>query len=324
MGLKDRLAANAEAKAAAPVIANFEVITAQKDAVQFFNPKILHPFEGHTFQIDPNQADYLSLHEAIREHGITLPLIVRPHRSIMGEYEIISGHRRREIALDLGIHEVPCILKPMDDDTAIQLMGISNIQRPGWLPSEKAKTYKAHLEATQRKTGIAQGGRTDLTSANGLPKLRNRDEAGKIWGITGQTLDMYIKLNDLVPELLTMTDREQITVTAGYQVAFLCAGHQHMLADILEANPKSKLSKVIGSELRTAAEMEQFTEKRIFQLLGLAPQEKEPHAEIRIRFVSSSLLKSSTVKKALEDERVIARIEDAIRAFADEHDLPVK
>ena len=326
MGLKERMEQSNEQVSGYQVLVDAGALTTASDMIKAIAPEKLHSFQRHTFQVNREQPDYLSLREAIKDHGIQNPLLVRPHAKVIGEHEVIAGHRRLSIALELGLESVPCMIKSMDDDTAIQLMGISNIQRPDWLPSEKAKTYKEHMEATQRKTGIKERQRTDLTAGTGFPQFRNREEAAKIWGITGRTLEMYIKLNDLLPKLLDMVDSGRIVIKAGYQLAFLSLENQAILEGVLQQHPKKKVSKAIARDLRTSVEMKTFTEEKILQILGLAPNvnDGKGHSEINVRFSPSSPLKNSTVKQALEDPHVLARIEEVIRAYAEDNDLPIE
>ena len=277
MGLKDRVAMLEQAKqhrdpnALLPGMTGPFMMSDTK--VVDITPEKLHPFAGHTFQVQTNSPDFLSLEQSVLDHGLQSPILVRPHAEKIGDYEIISGHRRHQIALRLGLSEVACMVQPCDNDTAIQLMGVSNIQRPGWLPSEKARTYKAHLEATQRKTETKQGTRSDLTSATRLPKSRNRDEAAKVWGTSGQMLDMYIKLNDLTPTLLQYTDEGRIPVKGAYQLAFLSSVHQTMVEEILNKYPKKKLSEAKEKEIRE--ESENSNESFVFQVLGVQAKTKK-------------------------------------------------
>lgn len=298
----------------------------------------LHPFASHTFRVDPETADYQALKKSIEEHGIQQPLLVRFHHKIPGEFEIISGHRRHHIAQSLGLEEVKCIAQNIDNDTAIQLMGVSNIQRPDWLPSEKARTYKIHLEATQRKSAIQQGTRTDLTSGNSFPKLdaeedtppvnlsqtRNRDEAAKVWGIEGRTFSTYIKLNDLHPALLDIVDHGFITVMAGYHLAFLPQEQQEVVLHMLQDYPQKRITNAKGKELRGAGERGELTEDYLLRLLGLKKDERHTESTVNIQFSSSTLLCRDTVRRALEDANVLLEMEQVLVRYAKAHHLPLE
>jgi len=284
----------------------------------------LHPFSLHTFKINTETADYDALRQSIHEHGIKQPLLVRPHAENKGDYEIIAGHRRCCVAVELGMNNVPCVVENCDNDTAIQLMGESNIQRPDWLPSEKAKTYRAHLEATQRKSGIQQGMRTDLTCANSLHKLKNRDISAKIWGISGQMFDNYMKLNDLSPSLLDMVDEGRIAMMGGYHLAFLDAEQQAVVSFVLEEYPLKKLTKGKGKELREAGNAGELDEQYVLRLMGLQKRESKAERQISIRFSSDTLLRGSTVSCALSDPDVLMQIEDLLVAYAEKNNLPLR
>ena len=187
----------------------------------------LHDFPGHPFQVRDDE-EMEKLAESITQHGVLMPGLVRPHAA--GGYEIVAGHRRKFASMKAGIREMPVIVRDMDDDTAVILMVDSNVQRENVLPSEKARAYKMKLDAMKR-----QGERTDLTSAGIRQKLSSvqkiADDAGE-----GKTkIQQYIKINDLIPELLEMVDGNEIKFNPAYELAFLRPEEQAMLHDILQA-----------------------------------------------------------------------------------------
>lgn len=200
----------------------------------------LHNFAGHTFRVRKNDAFWM-LVSSIRENGVQSPLLVRPHPTIPGDYELISGHRRKTAAETIGLQAVPCVVKDLGDADATILMAESNIQRPEWLPSERASTYKAHLEAT--KAARAKGG-TEFHPG------KTRDYAARTWGITGKAFDLYIKLNELRPELLEMVDEGRIQLKAGYQLAFLTEEQQAVVLSVLQNYDKVKLKELEAKEIR--------------------------------------------------------------------------
>ena len=234
----------------------------------------LHPKANHTFTIRKDTEYYISLRESIRENGVQTPLLVRRHPSIPGDYEIISGHTRHALAQEFGIEQLPIRVAELDDADADILMAETNIQRPDWLPSEKAHTFTVWLEAVRKKSGVTQGQRTDLTSATELPKLRNRDLAAAKWGISGQAFELYIKLNDLSPALLSMVDTGRITVKAGYQLAFLCEEDQRVVYNTLASLPGTILKEDPAKALRAAAQDDYLMPDTVREALGLL--EKEP------------------------------------------------
>ena len=187
----------------------------------------LHNFPGHPFQVRDDE-EMEKLAESITQHGVLMPGLVRPRAA--GGYEIVAGHRRKFASMKAGIREMPVIVRDMDDDTAVILMVDSNVQRENVLPSEKARAYKIKLDAMKR-----QGERTDLTSAGIRQKLSSvqkiADDAGE-----GKTkIQQYIKINDLIPELLEMVDGNEIKFNPAYELAFLRPEEQAVLYDILQA-----------------------------------------------------------------------------------------
>ena len=187
----------------------------------------LHNFPGHPFQVRDDE-EMEKLAESITQHGVLIPGLVRPRAA--GGYEIVAGHRRKFASMKAGIREMPVIVRDMDDDTAVILMVDSNVQRENVLPSEKARAYKMKLDAMKR-----QGERTDLTSAEIRQKLSSvqkiADDAGE-----GKTkIQQYIKINDLIPELLEMVDGNEIKFNPAYELAFLRPEEQAVLYDILQA-----------------------------------------------------------------------------------------
>lgn len=187
----------------------------------------LHDFPGHPFQVRDDE-EMEKLAESITQHGVLMPGLVRPRTA--GGYEIVAGHRRKFASVKAGIREMPVIVRDMDDDTAVILMVDSNVQRENVLPSEKARAYKMKLDAMKR-----QGERTDLTSAGIRQKLSSvqkiADDAGE-----GKTkIQQYIKINDLIPELLEMVDGNEIKFNPAYELAFLRPEEQAVLYDILQA-----------------------------------------------------------------------------------------
>ena len=198
-----------------------------QERVMMLSVSELHDFPGHPFQVRDDE-EMEKLAESITQHGVLMPGLVRLRTA--GGYEIVAGHRRKFASMKAGIREMPVIVRDMDDDTAVILMVDSNVQRENVLPSEKARAYKMKLDAMKR-----QGERTDLTSAGIRQKLSSvqkiADDAGE-----GKTkIQQYIKINDLIPELLEMVDGNEIKFNPAYELAFLRPEEQAVLYDILQA-----------------------------------------------------------------------------------------
>lgn len=172
----------------------------------------IHAFPNHPFKVlDDEKMD--TLVDSIRENGILNPVIVRPDQS--GNYEMISGHRRLHAAKIVGLKKVPAIVKEMSDDEAIIKMVDANIQREEILPSERAFSFKMKMEAMSR-----QGQRNDLTSGQNVPKLTS-DVIGEENGMSGRQVKRYIRLTELIPELLECTDNKKIGLVIAVDLSYL-------------------------------------------------------------------------------------------------------
>ena len=172
----------------------------------------IHAFPNHPFKVlDDEKMD--TLVDSIRGNGILNPVIVRPDQS--GDYEMISGHRRLHAAKIVGLKKIPAIVKEMSDDEAIIKMVDANIQREEILPSERAFSFKMKMEAMSR-----QGQRNDLTSGQNVPKLTS-DVIGEENGMSGRQVKRYIRLTELIPELLECTDNKKIGLVMAVDLSYL-------------------------------------------------------------------------------------------------------
>ena len=191
---------------------------AQQEKVQEIPLSDLHPFEGHPFRVVDDE-DMEKTVESIRDYGVLTPAIVRPDPN--GGYEIISGHRRHHASELAGKETMPAIIRDMDDDAAIILMVDSNLQRETILPSERAFAYKMKLDAIKH-----QGARSDLTSPQLAAKFRSDDLVAKDTGMSGDTVRRYIRLTELIPELLDMVDNGQIKFNQAVELSYLAQEEQ--------------------------------------------------------------------------------------------------
>ena len=191
----------------------------------------LHDFPGHPFQVRDDE-EMGKLAESITQHGILMPGLVRPRAA--GGYEIVAGHRRKFASMKAGIREMPVIVRDMDDDTAVILMVDSNVQRENVLPSEKARAYKMKLDAIKRKAGRPSkenSGQLDQNFFNPYSVEKIAQDAGE----STKQVQRYIRLNELIPELLEMVDGNEIKFNPAYELAFLRPEEQAVLYDILQA-----------------------------------------------------------------------------------------
>ena len=191
----------------------------------------LHDFPGHPFQVRDDE-EMEKLVESITQHGVLMPGLVRPRAA--GGYEIVAGHRRKFASMKAGIREMPVIVRDMDDDTAVILMVDSNVQRENVLPSEKARAYKMKLDAIKRKAGRPSkenSGQLDQNFCNPYSVEKIAQDAGE----STKQVQRYIRLNELIPELLEMVDGNEIKFNPAYELAFLRTEEQAVLYDILQA-----------------------------------------------------------------------------------------
>ncbi|MDD6371896.1 MAG: ParB/RepB/Spo0J family partition protein [Eubacteriales bacterium] len=185
----------------------------------------LHPFEGHPFRVVDDEAMTRTM-ESIAQFGVLAPLLVRPDPD--GGYEIVSGHRRCHAAELAGLETVPAIVREMDDDAAIIAMVDSNLQRETILPSERAWAYKMKLDAMKH-----QGARTDLTSAQVAPKLSTA-VIGEAAGMSKDTVKRYIRLTNLIPELMDMVDERKMAFNPAVEVSYLTREEQANLLSAMD------------------------------------------------------------------------------------------
>jgi len=189
----------------------------------------LHPFEGHPYKVlDDNEMNMLV--ESIQQHGILSPIIVRPIESGTNEYEIISGHRRLHAVEKAGISEVPALIYALDRNTAVIAVVDSNLHREHTLPSEKAFAYKMKMEALNQ-----QGNRTDLTLSQVATKTDTAAEIGKQWGESRDQVFRYIRLTELIPQLLQMVDEKRIALTPAVELSYLTKEEQAALFETIES-----------------------------------------------------------------------------------------
>ena len=191
----------------------------------------LHDFPGHPFQVRDDE-EMEKLAESITQHGVLIPGLVRPRAA--GGYEIVAGHRRKFASMKAGIREMPVIVRDMDDDTAVILMVDSNVQRENVLPSEKARADKMKLDAIKRKAGRPSkenSGQLDQNFFNPYSVEKIAQDAGE----STKQVQRYIRLNELIPELLEMVDGNEIKFNPAYELAFLRPEEQAVLYDILQA-----------------------------------------------------------------------------------------
>ena len=190
----------------------------------------LHPFENHPYKVQDNE-EMDALAESIKTHGVVSPIIVRPLENTTDEYEIISGHRRVMASRKAGITEIPALVVSLDRDAAAIVLVDSNLHREHISPSEKAFAYKMKLEAMKH-----QGWRSDLTSNQLGGKLETADLVGAETGDSKNQVRRYIRLTNLIPEILQYVDEGRISFTPAVELSYLGEQEQYDLLEQMELN----------------------------------------------------------------------------------------
>ena len=231
----------------------------QREQVQQIPIDALHPFTNHPFKVLDDEAMTRTV-ESIAQYGVLAPLIARPRPE--GGYEIISGHRRQYAAKLAGLDTLPVIVRQMSDDAAVILMVDSNLQREHILPSERALAYKMKLEAIKN-----QGARSDLTSPQVAAKFRSDDAVAKDQGISGDTVRRYIRLTNLIPELLDMVDEKKISFNPAVELSYLDESQQR---DFLEAMEDTQNAPSLSQaqQLKKLAQQREFSYEKAFDVMG--------------------------------------------------------
>ena len=262
---------------------------AQQERVQEISLSELHPFEGHPFRVVDDE-DMEKTVESIKEYGVLTPAIVRP--DLDGGYEIISGHRRHHASELAGKETMPVIVRDLDDDAAIILMVDSNLQRETLLPSERAFAYRMKMDA------IKHQGKT--TSPQVAAKSRSDDEVGQKEGISGDTVRRYIRLTELIPELLDMVDNGQIKFNPAVELSYLAREEQK---DFLEAMDYAQAAPSL-SQAQRIKKLAQSGECTLDAMCEIMNEIKKGELD-RVTFKTDSLRKyfpKSYTSKQMEDK----------------------
>ena len=266
----------------------------QREQVQQIPIDELHPFTNHPFKVLDDEAMTRTV-ESIAQYGVLAPLIARPRPE--GGYEIISGHRRQHAAELAGLDTLPVIVRQMSDDAAVILMVDSNLQREHILPSERAFAYKMKLEALKN-----QGARSDLTSPQVAAKFRSDDVVAKDQGISGDTVRRYIRLTNLVPELLDMVDEKKIAFNPAVELSYLNESQQR---DFLEAMDGTQNAPSVSQaqQLKKMAQCGEFTYEKAFDILGQEKKSEQDTVTIKNDILRKYFPRSYTPRQM--EEKII-------------------
>ena len=267
----------------------------QREQVQQIPIDELHPFTNHPFKVLDDEAMTRTV-ESIAQYGVLAPLIARPRPDGNG-YEIISGHRRQYAAKLAGLDTLPVIVRQMSDDAAVILMVDSNLQREHILPSERAFAYKMKLEALKN-----QGARSDLTSPQVAAKFRSDDVVAKDQGISGDTVRRYIRLTNLVPELLDMVDEKKIAFNPAVELSYLDESQQR---DFLEAMEDTQNAPSLSQaqQLKKMAQQGAFSYEKAFDVMGQEKKSEKDTVTIKNETLRKYFPRSYTPKQM--EEKII-------------------
>ena len=248
------------------------------DKIEKIKINMLIPFENHPFKSRTGE-EQTELLESIRANGTLVPIIVRS--SSAGKYEIISGHRRVEACKELSIDTIPAIVKELTNEEAIITMVDANLQRENLLPSEKAFAYKMKVEAMKRKAGRPQ--------KNSSRVATNIDTAAEIGQQLGESRDQvyrYIRLTNLIPELLKLVDEHRIAFTPAVELSYLPEQEQRIIYDEIEfADATPSLSQ--SQRLRKFSEQGRLSVDTVFAVLS----EEKPNQKEQVRFMTEDIRK---------------------------------
>ena len=266
----------------------------KREQVQQIPIKELFPFKEHPFKVLDDEAMQRMV-ESVTQYGVLAPLIARPRPE--GGYEIISGHRRQHAAELAGLDTLPVIVREMTDDAAVILMVDSNLQRENILPSERAFAYKMKLEAIKK-----QGARSDLTSGQFVQKSKlSIEQVAEGTGEGYKTVQRFIRLTNLIPELLDLVDEKKISFNPAVKLSYLDEAQQR---DFLQAMDETQNAPSLSQaqRMKKLAQEEKFTYEAAFAIMGEAKKDE----------LDKVVIKNDTLKKYFPRSYTPRQMEDVI------------
>lgn len=265
---------------------------AKLEKVQNLRLSELFPFKNHPFQIRDDE-EMEKMVDSIKDHGVLTPAIVRPRPE--GGYELVSGHRRHRGCTLAGLDTMPCIVREMDDDTAVILMVDSNCQREHILPSEKAKAYKMMLEAMKRQAGRPSSKNVSQVGTH----LRSDQILAEQTGQSRNQIQRYIRLTDLIPDLLNMVDEGQLKLTPAVELSSLAPHEQEEVLEYLqymECTPS--LSQ--AQKLKSASKKAPLTPESIEKIMSAktpSVSAREPQIRLCVSKIEQYFPKGYTIEQ---------------------------
>ena len=266
----------------------------QREQVQQIPIDALHSFTNHPFKVLDDEAMTRTV-ESIAQYGVLAPLIARPRPDGDG-YEIISGHRRQYAAKLAGLDTLPVIVRQMSDDAAVILMVDSNLQREHILPSERAFAYKMKLDAIKN-----QGARSDLTSTQVAQKL-SVEKVGDDAGVSKDTIRRFIRLTNLIPELLDMVDEKKISFNPAVELSYLDESQQREFLEAMDGTQNAP-SVSQAQQLKKMAQCGEFTYEKAFDILGQEKKSEQDTVTIKNDILRKYFPRSYTPRQM--EEKII-------------------
>mgnify|MGYP000114085453 FL=1 len=267
----------------------------QREQVQQIPIDALHPFTNHPFKVLDDEAMTRTV-ESIAQYGVLSPLIARPRPE--GGYEIISGHRRQYAAKLAGLDTLPVIVRQMDDDAAVILMVDSNLQREHILPSERALAYKMKLDAMRRTSGRPSKENPRQLVGN----FETADIVGKESGESGRQVQRFIRLTNLVPELLDMVDEKKIAFNPAVELSYLDESQQRDFLEAMEDTQNApSLSQAL--QLKKIAQQGEFSYEKAFDVMGQEKKSEKDTVTIKNETLRKYFPRSYTPKQM--EEKII-------------------
>ena len=265
----------------------------KREQVQQIPIEELFPFKEHPFKVLDDEAMQRMV-ESVAQYGVLAPLIARPRPE--GGYEIISGHRRQHAAELAGLDTLPVIVREMTDDAAVILMVDSNLQRENILPSERAFAYKMKLEALKN-----QGARSDLTSCQVGTKFRADESLAEDTGESARNVQRFIRLTNLIPELLDLVDEKKISFNPAVELSYLDEAQQR---DFLQAMDETQNAPSLSQaqRMKKLAQEEKFTYEAAFAIMGEAKKDE----------LDKVVIKNDILKKYFPRSYTPRQMEDVI------------
>ena len=268
----------------------------QREQVQQISIEELHPFKDHPFKVLDDEAMTRTV-ESIAQYGVLAPLIARPRPDGDG-YEIISGHRRQYAAKLAGLDTLPVIVRQMSDDAAVILMVDSNLQREHILPSERALAYKMKLDAMRRTSGRPSKENPRQLVGN----FETADVVGKESGESGRQVQRFIRLTNLIPELLDMVDEKKIAFNPAVELSYLDESQQR---DFLEAMEDTQNAPSLSQaqQLKKMAQQGEFSYEKAFDVMGQEKKSEKDTVTIKNETLRKYFPRSYTPKQM--EEKII-------------------